>query len=107
MIALEGMSLSLYNPLYSKQETNFSLIDDISIELRVESCLYPKHKEFPTIRVNIEIDRKIEIELNLSMMKKFFYITDMTGIQLECHELMLVKKNKSKIRNKESDGVLL
>ena len=34
-IALEGMSLSLYQPNYSIQETNFSLIDDISIELKI------------------------------------------------------------------------
>lgn len=83
MIALQGMCLSLCNAQNSKYVTETALIDDISITLKVQSCLSPKHEIFPTIRVNIEIERKIEMELNLMMMKKFFSITDQTCIQME------------------------
>ena len=76
VVSLEEMSLRVYFPNYSKDPFDVPLVNDISFDIRIENCLEPKHELYPTLRINFDIDKDIELEADLYCLKKFFRITD-------------------------------
>ena len=78
VISLDGMSLGVFS-----NKSLMPLVSNITFELRIESCLEPKHDKFPTLRLNIEIDKKIDLHADLNCIKKMFRIIDFASIQME------------------------
>ena len=70
-------------PNLSRSKRNFQILDDVTLALEIESCLGPLNDNFPTIRLNILLDKPIEMNADLFFLKKFFKIYDLMFIQME------------------------
>ena len=76
MIGLERMSLSLNYPNQSPRDKTHFLISNIIFGIRIDSCLDPLHPIFPTLRLNVDFNERIDFDLDLMNFKALMKIKD-------------------------------
>ena len=79
-LSIEKINLGMVFPELSRSKRNFQILDDVTLALEIENCLGPLNEYFPTLRLNVFLDKPIELNANLFYLKKFFKIYDMMFI---------------------------
>jgi len=79
-LSIEKINLGMVFPGLSRSKRNFQILDDVTLALEIENCLGPLNEYFPTLRLNVLLDKPIELNANLYYLKKFFKIYDLMFI---------------------------
>lgn len=97
------MSLTLID----KTKTHIPIVKDISFDIAIENSLAPLHKTFPTMRIFIDFDKTIDLEIDLVALDQILRMKNLLLIQLENKEVQVVETRFKKLAVQKNKAMQL